>query len=122
MSSISYTTHSRAYQWLQFLIFVLTHRKIVSENTKLWLPKFETRGKESDKVDDHSSNNEDNDVPLLVCMSFADKVVAEVMDEDGKCDKVTTKQEVEQHFEVGPFTTVLPPDTTAYKCAVSRHL
>ena len=38
-------------------------------------------------------------------MSFADKLLAEMMDEDGKYDKVTAKQEVEEHFEVGPFTT-----------------
>ena len=100
-----------------FFFFVLTHRKIISENAKLWLPKFETRGKESDKVDDHSSNNEDNDVPLLVCMSFADKVLAEMMDEDGKYDRVTAKREVEEHFEVGIFTTIcchqIPLDTNA---------
>ena len=90
---------------ISFFVFIC--RKIVSENAKLWLPKFESRGKGSDKVDDHSSNNEDNDVPLLVCMSFADKVLAEMMDENGKYDKVTAKQEIEEHFEVCPFTTVL---------------
>ena len=73
----------------------------------MWLPKFESRGKGSDKVDDHSSNNEDNDVPLLVCMSFADKVLAEMMDENGEYDKVIAKQEIEEHFEVCSFTTVL---------------
>ncbi len=103
--------------------FVFTHSKVFSENTQLWLPKFETRGKESDKVDDQNdhipNNNEDTDVPLLVCMTFADKVLAEVMDEDGKYDKVTAKQEVEEHFQVGPFITVLPPDTTA--CSVTGY-
>ena len=44
--------------------------------------------------------------------SFADKVLAEMMDEDGKYDKVTAKQEVEEHFKVGTFTT---------HCTVTRH-
>ena len=107
---------------LQVLIFVFTHSKIVSSNAKAWLPIFETRGKGSDKInnpsDASSPKNEDTNFPLLVCMTYADKVVAEMMNEQsGKYSKSSAKQEVEEHFEVGPcITTKListpppPPD------------
>ena len=75
------------------------------------LPKFITRGREHDKVgeqNDLGSNNEDISASLLVLMSFADRVLAEIMDENGgKCDKVIAKQEVKEHFEVGPFILCL---------------
>jgi hypothetical protein len=65
------------------------------------LPKFL---REYDKQNGHGSNNENNDVPLLVLLSFADRVLAEIMDENGgKCDKATAKQEIKEHFEVGSF-------------------
>ena len=89
------------------------------------LPKFITRGREHDKVgeqNDLGSNNEDISASLLVLMSFADRVLAEIMDENGgKYDKVIAKQEVKEHFEVGPFFLCLVAVVIKELCNFIQH-
>ena len=38
--------------------------------------------------------------PVLVCMTFADRLLAEMMDHDGKYDQVIAKRKIENHFKV----------------------
>jgi hypothetical protein len=72
---------------------------VFSESVKEALSKFL---REYDKQNGHGSNNENNNVPLLVLLSFADRVLAETMDNnDGKYDRATAKHEIKEHFEVG---------------------
>ena len=44
--------------------------------------------------------NEDSRVPVLVCMTFADRLLAEMLDKEGKYNEVTTRKAMTKHFEV----------------------
>ena len=43
---------------------------------------------------------EDADVPVLVCMTFADRLLAEMLDEDGKYDAGKAKKGIAENLEV----------------------
>ena len=44
--------------------------------------------------------SEDSNVPVLVCMTFADRLLAEMLDEDGKYNEGRAKKDIAKHFEV----------------------
>ena len=97
--------------------------KAHTKDAKKWLDLFEKNGHEIDDVkkmagdnnvvsDDHFESNRprDNDssnVPVLVCMTFADRLLAEMLDEDGKYHEERTKKAIAKHFDVSLMTAIL---------------
>ena len=43
---------------------------------------------------------EESGVPVLVCMTFADRLLAEMLDDDGKYNEGKAKKDIAKHFEV----------------------
>ena len=88
--------------------------KAHTKDAKKWLDTFENKYVHNDHsqvTDDFSvisdqhfeSNrptNEDSSVPVLVCMTFADRLFAEMLDEEGKYDEGQTRKDISKHFEV----------------------
>ena len=71
---------------------------------------FEKR--ESDEGSDSTSTSSSDDYiglvdedsrPVLVCMTFADRLLAEMMDHDGRYDQVIAKRKIENHFKVAYY-------------------
>lgn len=73
--------------------------KAHTEDAIQWLSIFDGKN-ETNKTRDNSILKNKDSRPILVCMTFADRLVAEMMDEDGRYDKVKAKTKVKQHFEV----------------------
>ena len=44
--------------------------------------------------------NDDSGVPVLVCMTFADRLLAEMLDDDDKYNEGKTKKDIAKHFDV----------------------
>ena len=44
--------------------------------------------------------NEASNAPVLVCMTFADRLLAEMLDKDGKYDEGKAKKVIAKHFDV----------------------
>ncbi len=42
----------------------------------------------------------ESDVPILVCMTFADRLLAEMLDDNGKYNEGRAKKDIAKHFEV----------------------
>lgn len=53
-------------------------------------PQFESNG----------VKGEESGVPILMCMTFADKLLAEELDEKGEYNEGKVKKDIAKHFEV----------------------
>lgn len=53
-------------------------------------PQFEANRIEGEK----------SDVPILMCMTFADRLLAEMLDDNGEYNKARAKKDIAKHFEV----------------------
>ena len=91
------------------------YSKAHTKDAKKWLDTFE---KNQDEVDKASKSSEEysvisehhfeskrhtspeSNVPVLVCMTFADRLLAEMLDEDGKYNPAVTRKDIAKHFEV----------------------
>lgn len=71
-----------------------------------WLDIFEKRRQICDEHDNPSIalQNEESSVPVLVCMTFADRLLAELMDDNGKYDVARARIQVAKNFEVNDHT------------------
>lgn len=82
-------------------------RKAHTKDALKWLDIFEKRRQISGKHDNPGEafastdlQNEESSVPVLVCMTFADRLLAELMDDNGKYDVARAKKQVAKNFEV----------------------
>ena len=89
--------------------------KAHTKDAKKWLEMFERNNdltEKPNKGNDHYSviseqlfesnrlRNDDSGVPVLVCMTFADRLLAEMLDDDGKYNEGKTKKDIAKHFDV----------------------
>lgn len=101
---------------LSFIIFFFSS-KAHTKDAKKWLDLFE---KGESKTGTHNEMSQDynvisdhhfeytrlrdekeiSSVPVLMCMTFADRLFAEMLDEDGKYNEARIKKDVAKHFEV----------------------
>lgn len=94
------------YSWL--ILYLQYYSKAHTKDALKWLNIYEKRSEIS--ADEHSNpentfasiqlRQEESDVPVLVCMTFADRLLAEMMDRDGKYNPSHAKIEIGRHFEV----------------------
>ena len=81
-----------------FFAFSKAHTK----DALKWLHVFEKRDEGSESANSSSDGSglvDEDSRPVLVCMTFADRLLAEMMD-DGRYDRVTAKRKIENHFKV----------------------
>ena len=76
---------------------------------------FEKNRNEHDKISNEYSvisehhfeskrhTSAESNVPVLVCMTFADRLLAEMMDDEGKYNEAVTKKDIAKHFEVSAW-------------------
>lgn len=80
--------------------FVLYYcRRAHTKDALKWLDIFEKRRQICDNPS-IALQNEESSVPVLVCMTFADKLLAELMDDSGKYDVARARTQVAKNFEV----------------------
>ena len=46
---------------------------------------------------------EESDVPVLMCMTFADRQLAEMLDDNGEYNEGMAKKDIAKHFEVSSY-------------------
>ena len=63
--------------------YAIFYRRAHTESTKEWLSILEKEN-----------------VPVLICLTFADKLFAELMGENGDCNAEEVKLRVQQHLSV----------------------
>ena len=96
--------------------YSLLSSKAHTKDAKKWLEMFENKleddsakpDKESDACrvisDPHFESNriegEESKVPILMCMTFADRLLAEMLDDDHEYNKARAKKDIAKHFEV----------------------
>ena len=87
--------------------FTLYYSKAHTKDAAKWLDIYEKRSSISSEDTDVGNSfasislkNDEPDVPVLVCMTFADKVLAELLDDNGKYNEARAKSDVAKHFEV----------------------
>ena len=68
---------------MNLVLNVIVGRRAYTESTKQWLSILEKEN-----------------VPVLICLTFADKLFAELMGEDGDCDNEKIKTGIEEHLNV----------------------
>ena len=91
------------------------YRKANTKDSLKWLDIYEKRSSISseDTIDIGNSfasislKSDEPDVPVLVCMTFADKILAELLDDGGKYDEAKAKSDVAKHFEVSQYIIIL---------------
>ena len=84
-------------------IFVLYYcRKAHTKDALKWLDIFEKRRQIYDEHDNPSIalQHEESSVPVLVCMTFADRLLAELMDDNSQYDAAKARIQVAKNFEV----------------------
>ena len=71
-------------------------------------PKAESASKDSDdcrvisdpQFESSRIEGEGAEVPVLMCMTFADRLLAEMLDDSGEYNKARAKKDIAKHFEV----------------------
>ena len=84
------------------MIIINLFSKAHTKDAIKWLRVFEKRDEGSESTNnssDGSSLVDEDSRPVLVCMTFADRLLAEMM-VDGKYDQVIAKRKIENHFKV----------------------
>ena len=91
------------------------YSKAHTKDAKKWLDTFEKNQDEVDKatkaseeysvISEHHFESKrhtspESNVPVLVCMTFADRLLAEMLDENGKYNPAVTRKDIAKHFEV----------------------
>ena len=87
------------------------HSKAHTKAAKKWLDTFETRSKKTGKnhntvVSDHYfehsqlGKEDEPQVPILVCMTYADRLLSEEMDDDGKYHTGNAKKTIAENLGV----------------------
>lgn len=85
---------------------------------------FEKRDEDGSESTSSSSDDggggfvDEDSRPVLVCMTFADRLLAEMM-VDGKYDQVTAKRKIENHFKVN---LLYPISLCIIGAPITRHL
>jgi hypothetical protein len=87
--------------------------KAHTKDAKKWLEMFENKSedesaKDSDdcrvisdpQFESNRIKGEESDVPILMCMTFADRLLAEMLDDSGEYNKARAKKDIAKHFEV----------------------
>ena len=86
--------------------------KAHTKDAKKWLEMFENKSEDdSAKLNDcrvisdpqfeaNRIEGEKSDVPILMCMTFADRLLAEMLDDNGEYNKPRAKKDIAKHFEV----------------------
>ena len=88
--------------------------KAHTKDAKKWLelfenkPKAESASKDSDdcrvisdpQFESSRIEGEEAEVPVLMCMTFADRLLAEMLDDSGEYNKARAKKDIAKHFEV----------------------
>ena len=46
---------------------------------------------------------EESDVPILMCMTFADRLLAEMLNDNGEYNEGMAKKDIAKHFEVSSY-------------------
>lgn len=101
------------------LMTLFVFSKAHTKDAKKWLDMFEKSKDELDRLnkqpgEDYSVISEhhfeskrhtsaESKVPVLVCMTFADRLLAEMLDEEGKYNPAVTKKDIAKHFEVSSW-------------------
>ena len=109
-------THCSNYLATLTLFYVAFPSKAHTKDAKKWLDLFEKNEDDSHHAkkmtDDYNvisdnhfessrhRNDDSSKVPVLVCMTFADRLLAEMLDEDGKYHEERTKKAIAKHFDV----------------------
>ena len=100
------------------MIILSLFSKAHTKDAKKWLEMFENKGNSSAKPskdsedckvisDPHFESNrikgEESTVPVLMCMTFADRLLAEMLDDNGKYNEGMAKKDIAKHFEVSGY-------------------
>ena len=85
------------------------YSKAHTKAAKEWLNTFEG-GTSPSQESSATRGDEENDMSVLVCMTFADRLLAEVL--DGNYGEAKAK--IASHFEVGRFTHL--SECTQFEC------
>ena len=103
--------------WFFLWIFVaFSFSKAHTKDAKRWLELFENKSKDESAKPNKDSDDcivisdpqfessrikgEESDVPILMCMTFADRLLAEMLDDSGEYNKARAKKDIAKHFEV----------------------
>lgn len=101
--------------------------KAHTKDAKKWLEMFENKESDSAKPNKGSGDcrvisdpqfesnrikGEESDVPILMCMTFADRLLAEMLDDNGEYHAGRAKKDIAKHFEVSTLTKSKLENTT----------
>ena len=98
--------------------------KAHTKDAKKWLEMFQNESVENDSAKSSKGSTDDcrvisepqfesiriegeeSRVPILMCMTFADRLLAEMLDDNGEYNKARAKKDIAKHFEVSVLTKI----------------